>query len=49
MGDYQKKIAVCLYKELDLLLLNLSGSASDLVTIEVLYRQVMQESILGPF
>ena len=37
-----------LYTKLDLFLLNLSGSASDLVTIEVLRRQVRLESIIGP-
>ena len=48
MRAYQNKPAVYLYTKLDLLPLNLSGSASDLVTIEVLYRQVLLESILGP-
>ena len=48
MGAYQNKLAVCLYTKLDLLLLNLSGSVSDLVTIEVLDRQVRLENILGP-
>ena len=47
MGDYQSKPAVCLYTKLDLFPLNLSGSASDLVTIKVLRRQVRQESTLG--
>ena len=48
MGDYQNKLAVCLYTKPDLLPLNLSGSASDLVMIKVLHRQVLMESILGP-
>ena len=48
MGAYQNKLTVCLYTKLDLLLLNLSGSASDLVTIEVFHKQVRLESIQGP-
>ena len=48
MGTYQNKLAVCLYTKPDLLLLNLSGSASALVMIEVLHRRAQLESILGP-
>ena len=48
MGDYSNKIAVCLHTELDLLLLNLSGSASDPARIEVLRKRVGLGSILDP-